>query len=309
MGKTRKKTNLSRQIWLVVAVLIGLVFLFAFLIKGNDVILMNPKGLIASQQHDLLITATLLLLEIGIPTMVIFYFVAWKFRESNKNNSFDPEATSSKTTVFFIWFIPMITAVFLAILLLPATHKLEPKKPIEAVTEPINIKVVALRWKWLFIYPEQNIATVNHLQVPIGTPLEIDLTADETPMSSFWVPHLGGQLYAMTGHVNRINLLASEAGQYQGSTAEINGKGFAGMRFMTHATSREDFDAWVDEVRQNGGELDSTEYAKLLEPSQNTPVTFFGQTETDLYDNMLNKYADSHQHNSNKSSESHGGHQ
>ena len=153
---------------------------------------------------------------------------------------------------------------------------------------------VALRWKWLFIYPEQNISTVNFLQVPVGTPLQFDLTADETPMSSFWIPHLGGQLYAMTGHVNRLNLEADTPGDFMGRSAEINGAGFAGMEFTTRAGSQQDFDQWVSKVKQSSGRLDESAYSKLLTPSESNPVKTFVNDESNIYANTVIKYAGSH---------------
>ena len=153
-----------------------------------------------------------------------------------------------------------------------------------------------MRWKWVFIYPEQQIATVNFVNVPVGTPVTFELTADEAPMSSFWIPNLGGQLYSMTGHVNRLNLMAEEAGDYPGSSAEINGAGFAGMKFTARASQPKDFDAWVQRVKQSSDVLDAASYKSLVQPSENNPAVFYSAYDNDLYDTVVTKYMGSHDH-------------
>jgi cytochrome o ubiquinol oxidase subunit 2 len=153
-----------------------------------------------------------------------------------------------------------------------------------------------MQWKWLFIYPEQNIATVNFVQIPEDTPVEFELTADEAPMSSFWIPNLGGMLYAMTGHNNRLHLIADTPGDYPGSSAEINGAGFAGMQFTARASSRGDFDQWLQKVKRSPAVLDGAEYAKLLKPSENNPAAFYSATEEGMYDKVLKKYMGSGSH-------------
>lgn len=296
MTKPKKKSSQARSIWLTIVGLVGLGLLVAFLLTGTDVALMNPKGLIAGEQRRLLLFATALLLTIAIPSLTIFYFVAWKYRESNEKAHYNPDARHSKLFVLGLWTIPSYIALLMIILLWSATHKLEPQKTIATGTKPLTIQVVAMRWKWLFIYPEQNIATVNFVQVPVDTPVQFEISADEAPMSSFWIPHLGGQLYAMTGHVNRLNLLAEKPGDYPGSSAEINGKGFAGMKFTARASSKQAFDLWVQAVKQSPEVLDATEYQALLAPSENNPSVLYSEADSGLYDTMLMKYAGSHGH-------------
>jgi len=265
-----------------------------FLLQGVDVALFNPKGLIASEQHRLMIISAALLLAITIPTLFLLYFFAWKYRESNEKATHDPTARHGKYFVFSLWAIPSVFMLLLASIMWPATHKLAPQKSIASSAKPITIQVVAMRWKWLFIYPEQNIATVNFVQVPVNTPVRFDLTADETPMSSFWIPNLGGQLYAMTGHQNQLNLIADTPGDYPGRSAEINGAGFSGMKFMARASSQAGFDQWVRDVKLSSGALDTTEYKKLLSPSKNNPAALYSQAESGLYDTLLKKYGGTH---------------
>lgn len=288
-----KRKNKLNQGWLVVLFLLGLIglgLLIALLLRGNDVALFQPKGLIAQEQLKLMLFSVAVMLVIAIPTLILLYFFAWRYRESNEKATYSPNARYGKFFTLSLWAIPSIFVLILALAMWSATHKLEPNKSIAADVKPLTIQVIALRWKWLFIYPEQNIATVNFVQVPIDTPVQFELTADEAPMSSFWIPHLGGQIYAMTGHTNRLNLISDILGDYSGSSAEINGGGFAGMKFITRASSKEDFDKWVYDVRLSKNELDTDNYKKLLMPSEDNQVAFYSELQPNLYDIVLMKY-------------------
>jgi len=289
-----KKIREGRAIWVAFLALIGLGLLVAVLLRGNDVILFNPKGLVATQQRRLMVTSTLIMLGFAVPVLITLYFFAWKFRETNPKATHNPSASRGKLLMLAFWAMPTAIMLILASLMIPATFKLEPQDTIKAEKDLLTIQVVALRWKWLFIYPGQDIATVNYVQIPVDTPVQFQLTADETPMSSFWIPHLGGQLYAMTEHNNRLNLLADTPGDYEGSAAEINGAGFAGMRFTTRVSAQDDFDTWVAKTKQSPAELSTPEYKKLLGPSENHPATFYKDPDPSLYSTILSKYAGSH---------------
>ena len=243
----------------------------------------------------MILTATVLL-TIAIPTLFLFYFTAWKYRETNTKASYEPDRPRGKWFNLSAWGIPTIFMLVLATFMWSATHRLVPQKLIAANAKPITIQVVSMRWKWLFIYPEQNIATVNFVQIPVNTPIQFELTADAAPMSSFWIPNLGGQLYAMTGHINRLNLIADTPGDYTGSSAEINGAGFAGMKFMARAGSREAFDQWVQAVKRSPDVLDASTYKSVLAPSENNPPVLYSAYELNLYDKVLMKYNGSHNH-------------
>lgn len=295
--KKHKKRHSSRKTFALMSLgLLGLGLTIAMLLQGTDIKLFNPKGVIAEQQLNLIIFSVALLLTAAVPTLILLYAFAWKYRDTGDESSYDPEARHGRLLVFSIWAIPSVFMLALGLVMWPSTHKLEPKKTIESNVKPITIQVVAMRWKWLFIYPEHNIATVNYVQIPVGTSVQFDLSADEAPMSSFWVPHLGGQLYAMTGHVNRLNLMAEQPGEYPGSSAEINGRGFAGMKFTTKATTKAEFDEWVKEMKASSAPLDSDQYEKILKPSENAPIAFFSPVEADLYAKILMKYEGSHAH-------------
>lgn len=298
MAKQKKKLNSS--VW---PVLLGVgslgifTLVAAMLARSRDIALLNPKGFIADEQYKLLVVSTLIM--VGFAALVLFflYFFAWKYRETNQKTVYSPTAGRSKLLIFTAWASPILVFFVLAGLMLPATQKLEPQRSIESENEELTIRVVAMRWKWLFMYPEQDIATVNFVQIPVDTPVRFELTADEAPMNSFWVPHLGGMLYSMTEHVNPLNLMAHTTGDYDGGAAEISGHGFAGMRFTTRVSARGDFDRWVSETAGGSSVLDEEEYQMLLKPSENTPIAAYSSpSNQELFNNLLKKYAGSHTH-------------
>jgi cytochrome o ubiquinol oxidase subunit 2 len=204
--------------------------------------LFNPKGFIAQQERDLVITAVLLMLIVVVPVLTMIFFVAWKYRASNKSAKYTPNWDRSRAIAALRFGLPATIIISLAFITWHTSHKLDPRKPIQSASNSMTIQVVALQWKWLFIYPQQNIATLNYVQFPEKTSVHFDLTADGL-MNSFWIPQLGGQMYAMAGMSTELNLMANDVGEYSGSAAEINGKGFAGMRFVAESSSKSDFDA------------------------------------------------------------------
>ncbi|MDB5163750.1 MAG: Ubiquinol oxidase subunit 2 [Candidatus Saccharibacteria bacterium] len=290
--KTKRRVQVKGFLLLFVAVIVAL----AALLRGKDVALFNAKGVIAQKESHLMIFTVVVLLVIAVPTLMLLYFFAWKYRESNPKARRATETQHGKFLAFSVWAIPGIVLLVLASSMIPATHELDPHKAIAASGKPpLTIQVIAMRWKWLFIYPQQDIATVNYVQVPVGTPVQFELTADDAPMNSFWIPHWGGQLYAMTGMVNQLNLMATTAGDYSGGAAEINGEGFAGMKFTARASLDQDFDQWVLGIRQSSDVLDSAQYNKLLTPSQNNPAAVYSGVQSDLYNTVVMKYG-SHDH-------------
>jgi cytochrome o ubiquinol oxidase subunit 2 len=240
------------------------------------------------------------LLAVAVPTVGALFFMAWKYRESNTKATHDPKFQAGKLFLITAWGIPAVFMTVLSVLMWTATHQYVPQQTIASQTKPLVVQVVALRWKWLFIYPEQHIATVNFVQVPVNTPVAFELTADDAPMSGFWIPNLGGMLYAMTGHINTLNLMAEKPGDYPGSTSEINGAGMADMKFTARATSREDFDSWVQATQYSPDVLTASEYDQLLQPSENNPEAEYSQFEHGLYAKVLMKYAGSHDHGMHK---------
>ncbi|MDB5183035.1 MAG: cyoA [Candidatus Saccharibacteria bacterium] len=294
MAKPKHKLGMGKTVGLILAGLVCFVLVNAALLHGTNLALFSPQGYIAGEEHRLMLYTVFILLDIGIPTLILFYFVAWKYRETNKKAEHTPNESSGKSLVFLTWAIPFAIMGLLAAVMWPATHRLAPRQALISDVKPMTIEVIAMRWKWLFIYPEQNIAAVNFVQIPTDTPVQFVLTADETPMSSFWIPKLGGQLYAMTGHQNLLNLMATSPGDYPGRTAEINGSGFAGMTFTARASTTDDFNSWVQDTRLASDVLDSSTYNKLLKPSENMPSTVYARTDPNLYNNLLVKYSGTH---------------
>jgi cytochrome o ubiquinol oxidase subunit 2 len=288
--KHKHKHAVAKAILLLCVVLGGLGAYVVHFSKGSTVGPLTTKGPIAAEQANLIYLSVAIVLAVLVPTVLLLYYFAWKYRESNHEATYKPEVHHGKAFVATMWLFPTLVMLVLAGILVPVTRRLDPRTPVDNGTAPMTIQVVALRWKWLFLYPEQQIATVNSLTIPKDQPVTFELTADETPMSSFWVPNLGGMLYAMTGHVNRLNLMATKIGAYSGSSAEINGAGFAGMRFTANVTSKQDFSKWVNQVQYKTNPLDDTVYTNLRQPSEAMPVTSYSTYAPDLYNNILMKY-------------------
>lgn len=295
MPGSKKRGNLW-VLWPILLVIMGLTVLIPMLLRGTNVALFNAKGLIADEQSRLILLIVGILFAAAIPTLVLLYFIAWKYRESNEKPKRDPNAGRSRLVNTSIWLVPGIVMLTCALILWPVTHNLQPQHAIAGGAKPLVVQVVAQRWKWVFIYPEQQIATVNYVDLPVDTPVLFELTADEAPMSAFWIPNLGGMLYAMTGHVNKLNLLPETLGEYPGSSAEINGKGLAGMRFTARVSTQQDFDTWVSDVQQGTMVLNDTEYAELVKPSENNPPVYYAAVDSDLYNKVLLKYSAGHNH-------------
>lgn len=250
--------------------------------------ILNPKGLIAQKEYNLLVFTTLLGFVVVIPVFIIAIFIAWRYRESN-NATYTPNVSENRLAETIWWTIPIVLMVILSVVTWTSTHELDPHKPLVSNTKPIKVQVIALDWKWLFIYPEQNIATVNLVQFPNNTPVNFEITAD-APMNSFWIPQLGGQIYAMAGMTTKLHLNATENGDYKGASANISGEGFSGMKFTARATSRADFETWVANVKKVPHHLTTAEYTHLATPSKNSAVAFYATTADGLYDTILMKY-------------------
>lgn len=291
------KSELKHRRWgIIVVPILAYVLLLGFLTRGKNMAIINPKGFVAGQQHNLLLYSVLIMLILAIPTLLMIYFTAWKYRDTNKQANYEPRMHHGKLFNMALWLVPASFILLLAAIMIPATHQLEPRKALAEDRPAMTIQVVALRWKWLFIYPDQRIATVNYVELPVNTPVQFELTADDAPMSSFWIPNFGGQLYAMTGHVNRLNLMADVAGDYPGKAAEINGAGFTGMKFIAHATDQPTFDQWVRNMRNSPMTLDQTTYKKLLEPTENNKPVMYKVSDPNLYDEIVAKYNTNHSH-------------
>ncbi len=267
----------------------GLVLVAALYLNDNNIAVLNPKGTIASQERSLIIIATLLMLVVVIPVYILTFSIAWKYRATNKKAKYSPDWDHHPGLEFTWWALPGAIILVLSVLAWRSSHQLDPFRSIDSPTPPMAIQVVALQWKWLFIYPQQDIASVNFVQFPQNRPIDFAITSD-APMNSFWIPQLGGQVYAMSGMTTHLHLMASGIGSYDGSSANISGKGFAGMRFIAKSASSEDFNRWVQLVQQTRGPLTLDQYSQLAKPSENNPPTYFGSAQEGLFRAIVAKY-------------------
>ncbi|GKX53854.1 ubiquinol oxidase subunit II [Budvicia aquatica] len=259
------------------------------LLSGCDMALMNPKGQIGMEQRTLILTATFLMLIVVIPVIFMTFYFAWKYRESNKNAKYTPNWAHSNKIEMVVWGIPCIIIIILGVLTWKSTQELDPRQPIQSDAKTITVEAIAMNWKWLFIYPELGIATVNEISFPENVPVKFKVTSDDV-MNSFFIPRLGSQIYAMAGMQNIVHLIANEKGVYPGMSANYSGAGFSGMKFNAIVTSQEDFEKWVEKVRQSPDQLQWEDYKQLAKPSENNPVQFFSTVKPGLYLEIINQY-------------------
>lgn len=270
--------------------LIALTFAAWLYVDQYTVSLLEPKGIIAEKELKLMQTAGILSLIIILPVFALTGFIVWKYRASNKKAKHSPDWDSNRWLETIWWLIPCAIIVVLAVITWRSSHELDPYRKLESDKKPLTIKVIALQWKWLFIYPEQDIATVNYLQIPEKTPINFDITAD-APMNSFWIPQLGGQVYAMAGMNTKLHLMANGRGTYDGSSANISGEGFSRMRFNVQSVSEDGFDLWVTSVKHAPKkELNLTSYNELAKPSEHNPKSYYTTEQDGLYNTILMKY-------------------
>lgn len=280
--KTRDKVAI------VLLLLFWIVGVLAIMSYGSNFAVLNPKGIIAEKQSNLLIFGGLLSLIVILPVFILTFFILWKFREGNKSAKYQPDWDGSKFLETIWWGVPLILIFILSVITFKSSHDLDPSKPIlaDGDKKTLKVQVVALQWKWLFIYPEYDIATVNYLHIPVGTPVSFDITAN-APMNSFWIPSLGGQIYAMSGMSTKLSLRADEIGVYRGVSANISGEGFADMNFKVNATNDQNFLEWVSSVKSSEKQLDSAEYDALSVPSRASSVAYYSTTEQNLYNKIV----------------------
>lgn len=263
----------------------------ALLLAGcGDMPILFPKGPIALTERDILFRAFYIMLIPVIPVFLMTFWFAWRYRASNTKAHYKPNWEYAGLVDAITWIVPALIVMWLGYHVWVYTHRLDPYKPIMAETEPLEVRVIAQDWKWLFLYPKQDIAVVNELAFPSGVPLSFKITSD-TVMNSFFIPALGSQIYAMAGMETRLNLLADEPGTFVGKNTQYSGDGFADQHFQAIAMSDDDFDAWVEKVRQSSQTLDETAYEALAKPSIAHPVTYYSGYEPELYKTIIMKYA------------------
>ncbi len=272
--------------------LLGIVF---FLLRGVDMAVLNPKGHIADKQRELIIIATLLGMTVVIPVFVLLFGIAWKYREGNTKAKYSPDWQNNRLIETLWWGIPLVIITVLGVIAWQSSHELDPYRSLDSTKKPVKIQVVALQWRWLFIYPDEKVASMSDVHFPVDTPVDFEITAD-APMNSFWIPKLGGQVYAMTGMSTQLHLEASETGDYHGSSANISGEGFAGMKFTAKVTSDDDFRRWLNDANRSTDELNSVTYDHIADPSKDTAVRNYRLGQDNLYDTIVMKYMDMGSH-------------
>ena len=266
-------------------------------LAGCKLLLLNPPGYIAAQQGRLIEQATFLMLLICVPVIVLTLLFAWRYRASNRDATYEPDWDHSTQLELVIWAAPLMIIIALGAITWITTHTLDPyrpldhisaNKPVPAGSDPLEVEVVALDWKWLFFYPQLGIATVNELAAPVNEPLDFKITSSSV-MNSFDIPALAGQIYAMPGMETQLHAVMNKAGTYEGFSANYSGAGFSHMLFKFKALDKAGFKKWVQRVRKQGTALGRSSYLALAKPSISEPVHFYRKVDPTLYHAILNR--------------------
>jgi cytochrome o ubiquinol oxidase subunit II len=267
------------------------------LLSGCGTVVLNAPGDVAAQQGKLIMVATVLMLLIVVPVICLTILFAWRYRQSNTEATYSPDWDHSTALELVIWAAPLLIIIALGAVTWISTHTLDPYRPLRRLDasravakdiKPLVVEVVALDWKWLFIYPEQGIATVNELAAPVDMPITFKITGS-TVMNSFFIPALAGQIYAMPGMETKLHAVMNKAGVYDGFSANYSGAGFSHMRFKFHGMSADEFARWVQTAKASGSALDRPRYVELEKPTQQEPVIRFASVARDLYERILNR--------------------
>lgn len=270
------------------------------LLAGCDWVVMNPSGDIAMQQRDLILISTGLMLLIIIPVIIMTLFFAWKYRESNTEAEYKPEWHHSTRLEVWIWSVPVVIIIILGTITWIATHRLDPYRPLDRIDasrpiteeiKPLTVQVVSLDWKWLFIYPEYGIATVNEMAAPVDRPIKFEITSSAV-MNSFFIPALAGQIYSMAGMKTQLHAVINKEGIYQGFSANYSGSGFTHMRFKFHGLPETGFDKWVADAKTSGRSLTRDQYQALERPSEREPIQHFATVDPELFEAIVNRCVD-----------------
>lgn len=252
------------------------------LLGGCQWALLDPKGPIGVDERWIIETAAGLMLLVVLPVIVLAVVIPWRYRASNTRATYRPEWAHSNRIEAVMWSIPVAIVAVLAVICWRTSHQLDPFRPIASTQKPIHIEAVALDWKWLFIYPDRHVATVNEVAMPVGVPVVFHITS-ATVMNSFFIPRLGSQIYAMANMQTADNLVASVPGTYRGISANFNGDGFSGMTFKVKAMSGADFDRWLAKAGAAAQTLDPSAYRALAKPSENVPVSYYSKVTPGLF--------------------------
>lgn len=255
----------------------------------SDLELLNPKGSVGEQEKNLILLSMGVMLCVVIPVVALSLFFAWHYRASNPNAKHDPTWHHSTAIEIVVWGIPMAIIAFLGWKIWVTTHALDPYKKLDSAAAAVEVDVVALNWKWLFIYPQYGVATVNVLNIPVNRPINFHLTSDSN-MNSFFIPRLGSQIYAMAGMETQLHLMGTEVGTYPGRSTAFSGPGFSGMHFPVHVQAEEQFNDWVKEAHNSINALDDTSYLALRKDSEDNPETIYGSVKPEIFQEITMQY-------------------
>lgn len=283
-----KKPNIVGRIIIATLIAAAMITIFVVASWGHPIPVLQTHGVVADRERDLIYITVGLGLVVVIPVFIMLFTIAWKYRATNTKARYEPTYDTDKRFETLWWGIPCAIILILAIITTVATHALDPYRPLDSSIKPVNIQVVALEWRWLFIYPDQHVASMHDMVIPANTPINLTITSD-APMNSFWVPALAGQIYAMSGMSTQLHLMADTPGTYMGSSANISGTGFADMTFAVKAVSSSDFTTWTHQAAQSHDMLDAHAYRSLAQPSTDeTPRTFM-LMDDNLYNGVIMK--------------------
>ena len=289
---TRKKSQRKFRIALPLVIGAGIVAAVVWYLHRHTIAVLQPAGQIGYKERQLLIVGVLLSAIVLVPVYIITIVIVMKYREQNHEThrvKYSPEWDGSRLFEGIWWGIPLAIIGVLSVITWQSSHALDPYKAIASNKQPLTVQVVALDWKWLFIYPQQHVASVNMVEIPTDTPVDFQITSD-TVMNSFWIPQLGGQIYAMPGMSTHLHLIADRSGSFYGSPANIAGSGFARMTFVAKAVSQGGFDAWLHNAENTNLRLDTVTYDHLARPSESNPVTYYSHVPDGLYNDVVMKY-------------------
>lgn len=268
------------------------------LLGGCNFVVMNPAGDIAVQQRDLVVISVVLMLLIIIPVMFLIVFFSWKYRQANTAAPYEPDWDHSTHLELVIWAMPLLIIICLGAITWSSTHLLDPYRRLDRIApgqaatlnDPLVVEVVALDWKWLFIYPEYGVAAVNELAAPVDRQIRFKITGTSV-MNSFYIPALAGQIYAMPGMETKLHAVINKPGKYEGFSANYSGAGFSNMRFAFHGVDQAGFDAWIAKAKGSQDKLNRDVYLELEKPSEKVPVKLYNSVDADLYKLILNQCA------------------
>lgn len=286
-----KKRFLKRslQVFASSFLAVAIIGLFVFFTQGREIPVLNPSGTIAQQQYVLILITVGLGFFVVVPVFILLFSIAWRYRADNKKAKYDPELEGNKKLEVLWWGIPCLIILALAVITHISTHALDPYKELQSDKDPVKVQVVAMKWNWLFIYPEYGTATLNYMNIPEGTPINLDITSD-APMNTFWVPALAGQVYAMSGMTSKLHLMADTTGTYNGATTNISGEGYSTLRFKVNSVSETDFKAWAKKAATSTDTLADKEYARITDYEERKPETTYTLMAPGLYDAIIMKY-------------------